>query len=86
LSFPPIVERDPCAYEEHDQDNRNDHSCGLARRGRCCRCSRRGGRAGSRQRRPNRRSGYSRVRDRVADRLSCCRLGNGRCCRFLRLY
>src|ERR1700693_1604931 len=41
LSFPPpVVKRDPCAYEEHHHDNGNYHPCGPARGGLCSSCSR----------------------------------------------
>lgn len=88
LSFPTVVKRDSCSYQEHHHDNRNDHLCRLAGGGRCGRrsgYSRRNRRIGSFGRRADRRGGYSRVRYRFADRLGGRRLGNGRRCRFPRL-
>lgn len=83
-SLPPVVKRDPCADEEHHHDNRNYHhcglACGLARRGRCSRCSRS---AGSLRRRSE-RGGFICLRDRSAGRLSRRRRGSGCCCRFMR--
>src|ERR1017187_9372570 len=60
---PPVVERDPCADEEHHPANRNSHPWGLAR-GDFCSCSMCSRGTGSVGRRAGSRDWYSRVRDR----------------------